>query len=153
MCSTAAPTRPVRTTATWPICPACWRGCRWPCPAPPSTACAARGRAPWARRRAPPRAGRPIGWRFVNRLMKDQYGVDSMPETAENVAADFGIERQAQDRMALASQRNAVAAQQAGHLAREICPVTIAQKKGEAIVVRQDEHPRDTSLDALAKLR
>ncbi|MCW5263612.1 3-oxoadipyl-CoA thiolase, partial [Verminephrobacter eiseniae] len=94
-----------------------------------------------------------IGWRFVNRLMKDQYGVDSMPETAENVAADFGIERQAQDRMALASQRNAVAAQQAGHLAREICPVTIAQKKGEAIVVRQDEHPRETSLDALAKLR
>src|SRR6218665_2999467 len=76
-----------------------------------------------------------------------------MPETAENVAADFGIERQAQDRMALASQRNAVAAQQAGHLAREICPVTIAQKKGEAIVVRQDEPPRDTSLDALAKLR
>ncbi|MCW5235916.1 3-oxoadipyl-CoA thiolase [Verminephrobacter eiseniae] len=94
-----------------------------------------------------------IGWRFVNRLMKDQYGVDSMPETAENVAADFGIERQAQDRMALASQRNAVAAQQAGHLAREICPVTIAQKKGDAIVVRQDEHPRETSLDALAKLR
>ncbi|OYU74843.1 MAG: beta-ketoadipyl CoA thiolase, partial [Burkholderiales bacterium PBB5] len=82
-----------------------------------------------------------IGWRFVNKLMKAQYGVDSMPETAENVARDFGIEREAQDRMALASQLKAVAAQQAGHLAREITPVTIPQKKGEAIVVAQDEHP------------
>ena len=94
-----------------------------------------------------------IGWRFVNKLMKAQYGVDSMPETAENVATDFGIERAAQDRMALASQRNAVAAIQAGHLAREIVPVTIAQKKGDPIVVSQDEHPRDTSLEALAKLK
>ncbi|MDP3925621.1 MAG: beta-ketoacyl synthase N-terminal-like domain-containing protein, partial [Hydrogenophaga sp.] len=76
-----------------------------------------------------------IGWRFVNKLMKAQYGVDSMPETAENVATDFKIERDAQDRMALASQTKAVAAIQAGHLAREICAVTIPQKKGDALVV------------------
>jgi 3-oxoadipyl-CoA thiolase len=94
-----------------------------------------------------------IGWRFVNKLMKEKYGVDSMPETAENVATDYKIEREAQDRMALASQMKAVAAQKAGHLAREICPVTIPQKKGDAIVVDKDEHPRETSLDALAKLK
>lgn len=94
-----------------------------------------------------------IGWRFVNKLMKEKYGVDSMPETAENVAQEFGIEREAQDRMALNSQLRAVAAQQAGHLAREITPVTIPQKKGDAIVVDQDEHPRATSLEALAKLK
>jgi acetyl-CoA acyltransferase len=94
-----------------------------------------------------------IGWRFVNALMKAQYGVDSMPETAENVATDYGIERAAQDRMALSSQLKAVAAQKAGHLAREITPVSIAQKKGEPVVVTQDEHPRETSLDALAKLK
>ncbi|WP_341317073.1 3-oxoadipyl-CoA thiolase [Paraburkholderia sp. IMGN_8] len=94
-----------------------------------------------------------IGWRLINRLMKDRYGVDSMPETAENVATDYRIEREAQDRMALASQLKAVAAQQAGHLAREIVPVTIAQKKGEPIVVSRDEHPRATSLEALAKLK
>ena len=94
-----------------------------------------------------------IGWRFVNKLMKAQYGVDSMPETAENVAVEFGIEREAQDRMALASQMRAVAAQQAGHLAREITPVSVAQKKGDALVVDTDEHPRATSLEALAKLK
>ena len=94
-----------------------------------------------------------IGWRFVNKLMKAQYGVDSMPETAENVATEFRIEREAQDRMALASQMNAVAAQQAGHLAREITAVTIAQKKGDAVIVDRDEHPRETSLDVLAKLK
>ena len=94
-----------------------------------------------------------IGWRFVNKLMQAQYGIDSMPETAENVAQEFGIERAAQDRMALASQSRAVAAQQAGHLAREIVPVTIPQRKGDAIVVSQDEHPRATSLEALAKLK
>jgi 3-oxoadipyl-CoA thiolase len=94
-----------------------------------------------------------IGWRFINKLMKEKYGVDSMPETAENVATEFKIERQAQDQMALASQMKAVAAQQAGHLAREITPVTLAQKKGEAIVVDQDEHPRATSLEALARLK
>ena len=94
-----------------------------------------------------------IGWRFVNRRMKELYGVDSMPETAENVASDFSIEREAQDRMALRSQLNAVAAQKAGHLAAEITPVTIPQKKGEALVVDTDEHPRETSLEALAKLK
>jgi 3-oxoadipyl-CoA thiolase len=94
-----------------------------------------------------------IGWRFVNKRMKELYGVDSMPETAENVAADFKIEREAQDRMALASQQKAVAAQKAGFFDGEIVPVTIAQKKGEPIVVSKDEHPRDTSLEALAKLK
>ena len=94
-----------------------------------------------------------IGWRFVNKLMKAQYGVDSMPETAENVAVDYKIEREAQDQMALRSQRNALAAIQAGHFASEICAVTIPQKKGDALVVSQDEHPRDTSLESLAKLK
>jgi acetyl-CoA C-acetyltransferase len=94
-----------------------------------------------------------IGWRFVNRLMKEKYGVDSMPETAENVAADFRIEREAQDRMALASQLKAVAAQRSGFFAAELTPVTIPQKKGDALVVDRDEHPRETSLEALAKLK
>ncbi|MFZ4481242.1 MAG: 3-oxoadipyl-CoA thiolase [Rhodoferax sp.] len=94
-----------------------------------------------------------IGWRFVNRLMKEKYGVDAMPETAENVAAEHKISRQAQDQMALASQLKAVAAQQAGHLGREITPVSIAQKKGDALIVDQDEHPRATSLEALARLK
>jgi len=94
-----------------------------------------------------------IGWRFINQRMKEQYGVDSMPETAENVAVEFKIEREAQDRMALRSQLNAVAAIQAGHLAREIVPVHIPQKKGDAITVSQDEHPRETSLQALARLK
>jgi len=94
-----------------------------------------------------------IGWRFVNKLMKAQYGVDSMPETAENVAADFKIEREAQDRMALASQLKAVAAQQSGFFDAEITPVSIAQKKGDPISVTKDEHPRETSLEALAKLK
>jgi 3-oxoadipyl-CoA thiolase len=94
-----------------------------------------------------------IGWRFINKLMKEKYGVDAMPETAENVAVDYKIEREAQDRMALSSQLKAVAAQKAGHLAREICPVTLPQKKGDPVVVSQDEHPRETSLEALAKLK
>ena len=94
-----------------------------------------------------------IGWRFINKLMKAQYGVDSMPETAENVATDYKIEREAQDRMALDSQTRALAAIQAGHLAREITPVSIAQKKGDATVVDTDEHPRATTLEALAKLK
>jgi acetyl-CoA C-acetyltransferase len=94
-----------------------------------------------------------IGWRFVNKRMKELYGVDSMPETAENVATDYRIEREAQDRMALASQQKAVAAQKAGFFDGEIVPVTIAQKKGDPIVVSKDEHPRDTSLEALAKLK
>jgi 3-oxoadipyl-CoA thiolase len=94
-----------------------------------------------------------IGWRFVNKLMKEKYGIDSMPETAENVADDYKIERAAQDLMALNSQLRAVAAQQAGHLAREITPVTIPQRKGDPLVVDTDEHPRATSLEALAKLK
>ena len=94
-----------------------------------------------------------IGWRFINPRMKALYGVDAMPETAENVATDFGIEREAQDRMALASQKKAVAAQQAGFFDAEIVPVTLPQKKGDPVVVRQDEHPRDTSLEALARLK
>ncbi len=94
-----------------------------------------------------------IGWRFINPRMKALYGVDSMPETAENVATEFKIEREAQDRMALRSQMNAVAAQQAGHLAAEITPVSVAQKKGEPLSVDTDEHPRATSLEALAKLK
>jgi 3-oxoadipyl-CoA thiolase len=94
-----------------------------------------------------------IGWRFVNNLMKEMYGVDSMPETAENVATDYGIEREAQDRMALASQLKAIAAQKAGFFDDEITPVSIAQKKGEAIVVSKDEHPRETSLEALGRLK
>ncbi len=94
-----------------------------------------------------------IGWRFVNKLMKAMHGVDSMPETAENVATEFKIEREAQDRMALASQIKAVAAQRSGFFDAEITPVSIAQKKGDALVVSKDEHPRETSLDALAKLK
>ncbi len=94
-----------------------------------------------------------IGWRFVNKLMKERCGIDSMPETAENVAAQFSIERDAQDRMALASQRKALAAQASGFFTAEITPVSIAQKKGDPVVVAKDEHPRDTSLEALAKLK
>jgi len=94
-----------------------------------------------------------IGWRFVNKKMKELYGVDSMPETAENVATDYKIEREAQDRMALASQQRAVAAQKSGFFDAEIVPVTVPQKKGEPIVVGKDEHPRDTSLETLAKLK
>ena len=94
-----------------------------------------------------------IGWRFVNKLMKEQYGVDSMPETAEDVATDYKISRDAQDRMALASQLKAVAAQKSGFFAGEITPVTIPQKKGEPIIVDRDEHPRETSIEALARLR
>jgi 3-oxoadipyl-CoA thiolase len=94
-----------------------------------------------------------IGWRFVNKLMKTQYGVDSMPETAENVATELGIEREAQDRMALRSQLNAIRAQQSGIFDAEITPVTIAQKKGDPVIVTQDEHPRATSLEILAKLK
>jgi 3-oxoadipyl-CoA thiolase len=94
-----------------------------------------------------------IGWRFVNRRMLEQYGVDSMPETAENVATEFGISREAQDRMALASQTRALSAQKSGLFDAEIVPVSIPQKKGEAIVVARDEHPRETTLEALAKLK
>jgi len=94
-----------------------------------------------------------IGWRFVNPLMKAQHGVDSMPETAENVADEFKVSREDQDAMALRSQLRAVAAQQRGFFDAEITPVTVPQKKGDALVVAKDEHPRDTSLEALAKLK
>jgi len=94
-----------------------------------------------------------IGWRFVNVLIKQQYGVDSMPETAENVALEFGIDREAQDRFALRSQVNALRAQQGGFFDAEITPVRVAARKGEPVIVGKDEHPRETSLDALAKLK
>jgi len=94
-----------------------------------------------------------IGWRFINPLMKAQYGVDAMPETGENVADDYRISRLDQDNFAVRSQAKAAAAQQNGVLAQEIVPVVIPQKKGEAVTVTQDEHPRATSLEALAKLK
>jgi acetyl-CoA acyltransferase len=94
-----------------------------------------------------------IGWRFINPLLKAKYGVDSMPETAENVAAEFKIARADQDAFALRSQQRAAAAIAAGRLAEEIVPVTIAQKKGEPLLVNQDEHPRQTTLEALSKLK
>ncbi len=94
-----------------------------------------------------------IGWRFVNPLMQQQYGIDSMPETGENVAEDFHVSRADQDAFALRSQQRAIAAQQNGRLAREIVPVTIPQRKKEPIIVDRDEHPRaDTSLEALSRL-
>jgi acetyl-CoA acyltransferase len=94
-----------------------------------------------------------IGWRFINPLMKKQYGVDSMPETGENVAEEFKISRADQDAFAARSQAKAVAAQEAGRLTREITPVTIPQRKGDAIVVTRDEHPRaGTTAETLAKL-
>ncbi|BBC73285.1 beta-ketoadipyl CoA thiolase [Altererythrobacter sp. B11] len=94
-----------------------------------------------------------IGWRFINPLMKSQYGVDSMPETAQNVADDFQVSREDQDRFAVESQARAARAQENGRLAREIVPVIIPQKKGDALVVDRDEHPRATSMEALAKLK
>jgi len=93
-----------------------------------------------------------IGWRFVNPRMKELYGTDSMPETGENVAAEFRISREDQDRFALRSQQRALAAQAAGALAREIVAVPIPGKRGEPVLVSADEHPRETSLEALAKL-
>jgi len=94
-----------------------------------------------------------IGWRFVNPLMKKQYGVDSMPETGENVAEDFKVSRADQDAFAVRSQNKAAAAQQSGRLGQEITAVTIPQRKGDPIVVDRDEHPRATTIDTLAKLK
>ncbi len=94
-----------------------------------------------------------IGWRFVNRLMKAKYGVDSMPETAENVADQFKVSREDQDVFAMASQEKTAAAQNAGFFDKEIAVVSIAQKKGDPLIVSRDEHPRQTSLEALAKLK
>jgi len=94
-----------------------------------------------------------IGWRFVNPLMKAKHGIDSMPETAENVAQEFGIARADQDAFALRSQQRALAAIAAGRLAEEIAPVTLPAKKGDPVVFAQDEHPRATTLEALARLK
>jgi acetyl-CoA acyltransferase len=94
-----------------------------------------------------------IGWRFVNPAMKSMHGIDSMPETAENVAADFKVSRADQDAFALRSQQRAAAAIAAGRLAEEIVAVTIPQKKGEPLKVERDEHPRETTLEALGKLK
>ena len=94
-----------------------------------------------------------IGWRFINPLMKSQYGVDSMPETAENVAEEHGISREDQDAFAMRSQDKAAAAQATGRLAEEITPVSIPQRKGDPVVVSEDEHPRQTSMEALTKLK
>ncbi|HEX8048929.1 3-oxoadipyl-CoA thiolase [Rhizobium sp.] len=93
-----------------------------------------------------------IGWRFINPVMKKQYGVDSMPETGENVAEDWKVSREDQDAFAARSQAKAAAAQENGRLAKEITPVTIPQRKGDAIVVGKDEHPRVTTIETLAKL-
>jgi acetyl-CoA C-acetyltransferase len=94
-----------------------------------------------------------IGWRFVNPKLKAEFGIDSMPETAENVAQDFGVSREDQDRFAAESQRRAIAAQAAGRFDAEIVPVSIPQKKGDPVLVARDEHPRETSAEALAKLK
>jgi 3-oxoadipyl-CoA thiolase len=94
-----------------------------------------------------------MGWRFVNPVLKSQYGIDSMPETAENVAEEFNISREDQDAFAMRSQQRAAAAQTSGRLAAEITPVTIPQRKGDPKIVDRDEHPRETSPEALAKLR
>ena len=93
-----------------------------------------------------------LGWRFVNPLMKKQYGIDSMPETAENVAEEFEVSRADQDAFAFRSQDRAARAQENGRLAREISPVTIPQRKADPVVVDRDEHPRRTTMEALAKL-
>ncbi|MBS0479335.1 MAG: 3-oxoadipyl-CoA thiolase [Proteobacteria bacterium] len=94
-----------------------------------------------------------IGWRFVNPAMKAQFGVDSMPETAQNVADEFQISREDQDRFAVTSQERAARAQASGRLAKEIVPVSIAQRKGDSVVVKADEHPRATTMEALAQLK
>lgn len=94
-----------------------------------------------------------IGWRFVNPLLKSAYGIDSMPETAENVAADFNISREDQDRFALRSQERALSAQAAGRFAKEIVPVSIARKNQDPLIVSDDEHPRATSLSKLSALK
>ena len=94
-----------------------------------------------------------IGWRFVNARLKAEFGIDSMPETAENVAEEFQVSREDQDKFAAESQRRAAAAQANGRLAAEIVPVTIPQRKGDPIVVDKDEHPRETSVEALSRLK
>jgi acetyl-CoA acetyltransferase family protein len=94
-----------------------------------------------------------IGWRFVNKRLKAEYGIDSMPETAENVATEFQVSREDQDRFAAESQRRAAAAQANGRLAAEIVPVTIPQRKGDPVIVERDEHPRETTAEKLGQLK
>ena len=94
-----------------------------------------------------------IGWRFVNKRLQQEFGIDSMPETAENVAGEFQVSREEQDRFAAESQRRAKVAQENGRLAAEIAPVSVPQRKGDPIIIDRDEHPRDTSVEALAKLK
>ena len=175
--SSAAPTRPARTTATSRAWRCCWPACRTEIPGSTvnrlcgsgmdAVTIAARAikageaelmiaggvesmsRAPFVMPKADTAFSRnaeiydtTIGWRFVNPLMKAQYGVDSMPETGENVAEDFAVSRADQDAFAVRSQDKAVAAQASGRLAKEITPVTIPQRKGDPVVVDKDEHPR-----------
>ena len=111
------------------------------------------GKAEAAFSRAPQMYDTTIGWRFINKTMREMYGVDSMPETAENVALEFNISREAQDNMAFYSHLKAIAAQKAGYFDAEITAVSVPQKKGDGVLVSMDEHPRETSLAALAKLR
>jgi len=94
-----------------------------------------------------------IGWRFVNAQLKAEYGIDSMPETAENVAEEYQVSREDQDKFAAESQRRAAGAQANGRLAAEIVPVTIPQRKGDPVIVDRDEHPRETSVEALGRLK
>ncbi|HCW60075.1 MULTISPECIES: 3-oxoadipyl-CoA thiolase [Sphingomonadaceae] len=94
-----------------------------------------------------------IGWRFVNKALKAQFGIDSMPETAENVAQDFHVTREDQDRFAAESQRRAASAQASGRFDAEIVPVAVPQRKGDPLLVTRDEHPRETSVETLARLK
>jgi 3-oxoadipyl-CoA thiolase len=110
------------------------------------------GKAEQPFQRAPEIFDTTLGWRFINKLMKDKYGIDSMPETAENVAAEFGVSRADQDAFALRSQLRASAAIEAGRLADEIVPVSVPSRKGDPAIVARDEHPRATTLEALATL-
>src|SRR5450830_1341719 len=166
-CCMAAPTRPVKTTATWRAWPPCWPDCRKSWAPRPSTACAAPAWTPSAAPRPPFYMGNAdtafsrqaalqdttIGWRFVNPLMAQLYGVDSMPQTAENVATDYRISRADQDRFALRSQDKAARAQSLGRFDEEIVAVEVAQKKGAPLLVARDEHPRATTIDTLAALK
>ncbi len=111
------------------------------------------GKAESAFGRTPKMYDTTMGWRFVNKKMDEQYGTDVMPQTAENLAVEMSISREDQDRFALWSQQKAAAAQQDGRLSREITPVSVPQRKKDPLIVDKDEHPRDTSLDKLAKLR
>jgi 3-oxoadipyl-CoA thiolase len=111
------------------------------------------GKAESAFGRTPQMYDSTMGWRFINRKLHDEFGTDPMPKTAENLATEYAISREDQDRFALWSQAKAAAAQQDGLLAREICPVTVPQRKKDPLIVDQDEHPRETSLSKLAQLR